>query len=55
VVALDCFGHVVEMVPAALGLDGARMGWTNDALFPLAPTNKLSAEMRKKLKGGYRR
>ena len=55
VVALDCFGHVVEMVPTALGLDGVRLGWTNGAFFSLVPTNKLSAEARKKLKGGYRR
>lgn len=54
-VALDCFGHLVEMVPAALGLNGVRYGWTNDAVYALAPTNKLPAEARKKLKGGYRR
>ena len=55
VVALDCFGHVVEMLPTALGLNGNRLGWTNDILHSLAPTNKLSAEARKKFKGGYRR
>lgn len=53
-VAVDCFGHIVEMVPAALGLDGSRLGWTNGAIYSLSPTNKLSAEARKKLKGGYR-
>ena len=54
-VAVDCFGHLVEMVPSALGLNGRRFGWTNDAVYSLAPTNKLPAEARKKLKGGYRR
>ena len=54
-VALDCFGHVVEMIPRALGLNGVRFGWTNNATYLLSPTNKLSAEARKKLKGGYRR
>jgi hypothetical protein len=54
-VALDCFGHIVEMVPAALGLNGVRFRWTNDVVYSLSPTNKLSTEARKKLKGGYRR
>jgi hypothetical protein len=54
-VALDCFGHVVEMIPAALGLNGVRLGWTNEAIYSLRPTDKLSAEARKKFKGGYRR
>ena len=54
-VALDCFGHVIEMVPSALGLNGAPFGWTNNVAYSLEATNKLSAETRKKLKGGYRR
>jgi hypothetical protein len=54
-VALDCFGHLVEMVPSALGLDGVRFEWTNNAFYSLVETNKLSAEARQKLKGGYRR
>jgi len=54
-VALDCFGHVVEMFPAALGLNGTRVGWTNDVVHTLEATNKLSVEARQKLKGGYRR
>jgi hypothetical protein len=53
-VALECFGHIVEMVPAALGLNGVRSGWTNSAVYSLGLTNKLSADARKKLKGGYR-
>jgi len=52
-VALDCFGHIVEMVPSALGLNSVRLGWTNNAFYSLTATNKLSAEARKKLKGGY--
>lgn len=54
-VALDCFEHVVEMLPTALGLNGVRFGWTNDTVYLLAPTNKLSADARKKFKGGYKR
>lgn len=54
-VALDCFGHLVEMVPSGLGLNGIRHQWTNGAIFSLDPTDRLSAEARKKLKGGYRR
>jgi hypothetical protein len=52
VVALDCFGHVVEMAPVALGLNGVVVGWTN-AAYSLVPTNKLSDEARRKLQGGY--
>jgi hypothetical protein len=54
-VALDCFGHVVEMVPSALGLNGLRLGWTNDSVHFLSASNKLPADARKKFKGGYRR
>ena len=54
-VALDCFGHIVEMVPRALGLNSVAYGWTNDTTYVLSPTNKLSAAARAKLKGGYRR
>ena len=54
VVALDCFGHLIEMAPVALGLNGTPVGWSN-AVYSLGPTNKLSVEARKNLKGGYRR
>ncbi|HWN94405.1 MAG TPA: hypothetical protein VNT99_05195 [Methylomirabilota bacterium] len=54
-IALDCFGHLVEMVPSAFGLNGVRFLWTNDVVYSLSPTDKLSPEARKKLKGGYRR
>jgi hypothetical protein len=54
-VALDCFGHIVEMVPRALGLNTVAHGWTNNCTFVLSTTNKLSAAARAKLKGGYRR
>jgi hypothetical protein len=54
-VALDCFGHVVEMVPSAFGLNSVRFGWTNNSVYSLSASNKLSAEARKKFKGGYRR
>ena len=55
IVALDCFGHLIEMSPRTLGLNGKAVGWTNGALHSLDETNKLSDEARKKLKGGYRR
>jgi hypothetical protein len=53
-VALDCFGHVVEMLPRNLGLNGQPNEWRSGAQFSLWSTNKLSEEARKKLKGGYR-
>jgi hypothetical protein len=52
IVALDCFGHVVEMAPVSLGLNGKRVGWTNQT-HSLISTDKLSAEARRKLEGGY--
>jgi len=55
VVAVDCFGHLIEMAPVALGLNGTRVHWTSDTTHSLSVTNKLSAEARKNLKGGYRR
>lgn len=55
IVTLDCFGHLVEMAPRALGLNGAGVGWTNGAVHTLLPTNKMPADVRKKLKGGYKR
>ena len=55
IVALDCFGHLVEMAPVALGLNGVRIGWTNNTAYSLFPTNKLTAEARTNFKGGYGR
>lgn len=52
VVALDCFGHVVEMAPVSLGLNGKRVGWTNQS-HSLSGSDRLSAEARRKLEGGY--
>ena len=54
IVVLDCFGHLVEMAPRTLGLNGVPVGWSNGARHLLAATNKLSDEARQKLKGGYR-
>lgn len=53
-VALDCFGHIVEMVPRDLGLNSQANPWHSGVEYRLWPTNKLSEEARKKLKGGYR-
>ena len=53
-VAVDCFGHVVEMIPRALILNSVSNGWRNDSIYSLFPTNKLPPEVRKKWKGGYR-
>ena len=53
-VALDCFGHVVELLPRNLGLNGEAKPWRSGDEFTLAPTNKLSEAARKKFKGGYK-
>jgi hypothetical protein len=53
-VAVDCFGHVVELIPRALILNTVSNGWRNDSIYSLFPTNKLPAEVRKAWKGGYR-
>jgi hypothetical protein len=53
-VAIDAFGHVVEMVPRGLGLNGKEQPWRSDVVHSLFPTNKLSLEERNKWKGGYR-
>jgi hypothetical protein len=42
------------MAPSTLGLNGVPLKWTNDSVYLLFPTNKLSPDARKKLKGGYR-
>lgn len=55
VVALDCFGHIVELVPRVLGLNSVTNGWKNNTTYILSPTNKLSAAARARFKGGYRR
>ena len=54
VVTLDCFGHLVEMTPKALGLNGTAFPWTNGAAYSLSSSDKISAEDRTKLKGGYK-
>jgi len=53
-VAVDCFGHVVEMIPSALILNSISNGWRNASTYSLFPTNKLPDEVRKTWKGGYR-
>ena len=53
-VALDCFGHVIELLPRNLGLNGEAKPWRSGDEFTLGPTNKLSEEARKKFKGGYK-
>jgi len=53
-VAVEAFGHVVEMIPRNLGLNGKINRWESGAEYSLFPTNKVSAEERKKWKGGYR-
>ena len=53
-VAVDCFGHVVEMIPRKLILNGTSNAWQNGAVYAVSPTNKLPPEVRQKWKGGYR-
>lgn len=52
-VALDCFGHLIELLPRDLGLNGQPTPWRSGEEYTLWPTNKISEEARKKLKGGY--
>ena len=52
-VALDLFGHVVEMVPRSLVLNGKAVEWRSGSEHLLVETNKVSADVRKKWKGGY--
>jgi hypothetical protein len=54
IVALDCFGHIVEMAPVALGLNGKRVAWTNQT-HSLTSADKLPEAARRKFEGGYRR
>ncbi len=53
-VAIEVFGHVVEMVPRGLALNGRENPWQSGATHALFATNKLSMEERSKWKGGYR-
>jgi hypothetical protein len=53
-VAIDAFGHVVEMLPRTLGLNANPTDWRSGAEFVLYPTNKVPEAERKKWKGGYR-
>ncbi len=53
-VAVDCFGHVVEMIPRELMLNGTSNAWQNGSVYFLFPTNKLPPKVRQKWKGGYR-
>ncbi len=54
-VTLDLFGHEVELLPRTLVLNRAPAGWTNNTTHTLERTNKLSSELRRSIKGGYRR
>jgi hypothetical protein len=49
-VTLDVFGHLVEMVPRTLYLDGKDVGWVAGTNIVLSPTNKLPVEARPKPK-----
>jgi hypothetical protein len=45
-VALDAFGHLVEMVPRTLFLDGHEIPWTPGTNIVVSPENKLPQEKR---------
>lgn len=49
-VALDVFGHVVEMVPRTLYLDGRELGWVPGTNIVVPTTGKVPREMRPKRK-----
>lgn len=53
IVTVDGFGHVIELAPRNLGLNGKAVPWRSGATYSLSPTNKVSAEERKQWKGGY--
>jgi hypothetical protein len=40
----DLFGHIVELAPRRLALNGRHVPWQSDQTFRLWPTNKLSGE-----------
>jgi hypothetical protein len=50
-ITLDLYGHEIEMLPRALFLNTKEMSWTNDALFVLAPTNKIPGLKDRDYKG----
>ena len=54
-ITLDLFGHEVELLRRVLVLNRREVTWQSDAVYSLAPTNKLPAEVRAKTKGGYKR
>jgi hypothetical protein len=54
IVTLDCFGHLVELAPPRLGLNGIGLDWSNNVQHTLWPTNKMAPELRQRLKGGYK-
>ncbi len=45
-VTLDAFGHLVEIVPRTLYLDGRDVGWMPGTNITLLPENKLPVEVR---------
>lgn len=49
-VTLDVFGHLVEMVPRTLYIDGKEVGWNPGTNITLSPTNKLPTDVRPKWK-----
>lgn len=53
-VTIDVFGHLVEILPRHMILNGSAVQWTNGSVHFLWATNKLSEDARRRLKGGYR-
>lgn len=49
-VTLDVFGHLVEIVPRTLYLDGRDVGWFPGTNMTLSPESKLPVEVRPKPK-----
>ena len=54
VVTLDLFGHEVEL-QRSLILNRQSVPWQSGATHSLFPTNKLPVEVRRQIKGAYRR
>ncbi|HRI15163.1 MAG TPA: hypothetical protein PLX89_19380 [Verrucomicrobiota bacterium] len=49
-VTLDVFGHLVEIIPRTLYVDGHDVGWNPGTNIVLSPAAKLPIEVRPKLK-----
>jgi len=50
-ITLDLHGHEIEMLPRTLFINTKEVAWSNNALFILAPTNKIPGLKDRDYKG----